>query len=383
MALEVLSQDSERVVYRLDAHVHKKRYTGLDYEYVVGRYINTLNDPCYMRTLDYRPARPVEPPPGESIADDSTSSSRIPTGRPGKARHTRSLTEAAPQLLDYWSAPRLTTEYVPGVTWHHALGQGLQRRHSYDLTLALFEKMTTSPFTHYDLHLNNVILTADFLRRDPPWSPFHPHTPGATNQGWKVIDFGLSAVPATAWDPVVRYAGSNYETLSCGIFPAVRDPSYDRLVLVSALQHQAHHYAHQSLEQYCHAVLREARFDHPVYYGREHLLPYSVIHSFRNLFYDDRMPLLPPSDEIVEFHDFMDRLEGLAATAYDYLTHTFDVSYAEACAMLQDPYQDYLGSWRQRHEDIIYGLLYAYKRARIRDRRVPELARLRSLMERG
>lgn len=110
MDLTILLSDVDRIVYKVGNFVHKKRLLGLSYEYLVGNYINSSNNPYCVKTVEY-------------------------------------------------TKGKLTTEFVPGATWYAHFKSATKYEDMYNLNLEVLEAVETLPVTHYDLHMSNVIKT--------------------------------------------------------------------------------------------------------------------------------------------------------------------------------------------------------------------------------
>jgi len=284
----IIRQDQCRVVYRVGDEVHKKRLVGLEYEYAIGQYINTLNSSSYVRTLGYRNGR-------------------------------------------------LTTKYVPGYSWHQSLDSSTSLVQSTVQALNILSLLEYLPFTHYDLHMGNVLFP---LETQPC-----------------IIDMGCAAIPTPTG---IAYCEASYPALSCGIFPSVLDPDYDRMLFLLAMRRQAHHFHLPELTSFCQQALAAAHFDNPLFYGYEDFLPLDVIQRYRVLFYKDRQPLLTYS-------------ANTTTCSREELLSGLDVLQTKALSSSQP-----LDEWRHENEGRIYGLLHNYKRHRIANRVTPSFASIRT-----
>lgn len=317
-AVVILLQDEYRVIYRIGSNVYKKRRIGLDYEGMVGLYINSLNSPYCVRTIAFE-----QRPRGD----------------------------------------RLVTEYVAGLTWHQTYNQSTTLLETQALSLKILNIVTTLPFTHYDLHMNNVIIQ---------------EKTGLV----KLIDFGFSSIPYEACDPSIKYIECTYSTLSCGILPSVADPGYDLMLIVLSLSKQAKRFGSQSLTNYCTEVIKKAGFDHPLFYGHENYLSIEVITRYRFLLYEDKVPLLPPSTKRIGYVQLLNKLEGLRVEAIQYLQEKYSCDSDDASRMTAEIGGVKLHEWLELNERRVYGALYAYKRERIEVRVIPSVEELRRVMSR-
>jgi len=312
----IFIQDTYRVVYRIGEFVYKKRAVGLDHEYVVGQYMNTQHNPHYVFTEEY-----------------------VSSGAGG----------------------RLATRYVEGKSWYEVMKQQETYEACRALNLSLLNALAVLPITHYDLHMNNVIVTS---------------APNA----FRFIDYGFSALPPEQWQPTPRYSEASAAALTCGIYPAVFDPGYDRMLFLLALYKQATLFRHAELLSYCAEAIAVARFDHPRFYGYEHLLTAEFIQNYRNLFYTDRMPLLAPSNLRINYSNLVLGMEKLKVLAVRWLQKEHKLTEGQALAFVTNPERNYLNKWVRLHEREVYGLLYAYKRHRIATRVLPSFEAIRAMV---
>lgn len=307
----VLVKDDERLIYRLGGVVYKQRRLGLEHEYRVGCYVNRLNDPRYVKSL--------------------------------------TLTDC-----------KLSTEYVTGESWLNIVNQSKSLQALDVLNNELLAFVEGLPFTHYDLHMNNVIVKND--------------------HSFKLIDFGLSALPAHEWTNEIRYAQASPATLSCGLLPAVFDPGYDRLSFVYALYKQALHFKCQELLRDCTQLLKQARFDNLQFPGRENLLSQEFMNAYGHLFYRDRIPLLRPGTTVIGYDELLQAMNRLQVDASEWLARRYRVNEQQANLLLTSNDQHYLHDWVLHNEERVYDPLYAYKRKRISHRRVPTFKKIRELI---
>lgn len=312
-AVVILLQDEHRVVYRIGSRIYKKRKIGLDYEGMVGLYINSLNLPYCVRTVGF---------------------------------------EARPQ------GDRLITEYLPGVTWYQKFKQSTSLLETQHLTLKILNIVTNLPFTHYDLHMNNVIIQE--------------------NGEVKLIDFGFSSIPYV--HSSVRYIECTYSTLSCGILSSVPDPGYDLMLIVLSLRKQGKKFKSPALTDYCTEVIRKAGFDHPFFYGHENFLPIDIITRYRYLFYADKIPFLPPSTKRLTLIQLMAKLEAFRGEALQYLQDKYSCNEDDASRITAEVGGSSLNEWLKYNEERIYGCLYSYKRERIATRVIPTIEEVKRMV---
>jgi hypothetical protein len=285
----ILRQDHCRVVYRMGAEVHKKRKIGLDYEYLVGRYLNTFHNSSYVETLGYK-------------------------------------------------VGRLTTKFVPGTSWYSSLtASDIKLETCTAQALAILQVLEQLPVTHYDLHTGNVIFPA--------------------GQQPCLIDFGCAAIPPAHWTPEVQYCEASYPAISCGIFPSILDPDYDRMLFLLAMSQLARRFQLTSLAGFCRGAITQAHFNHPLFYGYEDFLPLELIQRYHFLFHRDRQPLLVR----VEPRTREELTQGLEQLQEE---------------IPRNP--DKLEQWRCTNESRVYALLYGYKLHRIAQRKVPSFAAIRA-----
>jgi hypothetical protein len=311
-ATVVFIQDEYRVVYRVGSLVYKKRRVGLEYEGMVGIYINSFNDPRYVRTVAFE---------------------RRPSG------------------------DRLTTEYISGLTWHQTFKNSTSYPETQALTLRILDMVKELPFTHYDLHMNNVIVQEDGVIR--------------------IIDLGFASIPSKEWTPDIKYIECSYPSLSCGILPSVLDPGYDLMLIVLSMFKQAKKFGDQRIGQFCMETIKNAEFDHPLFYGYEHFISLEVLNRYRNLFYPDKMPLLIPSNRSITYSELISGLEDLKLISILWLRRIHSCTETEAIVLFSDPTTNHLLPWLQTHESRVYELVYAYKRHRIQHRQIPSLETVR------
>jgi hypothetical protein len=305
----ILRQDHCRVVYRVGDRVHKKKQGGLSYEYVVGQYLNSYNCPSYVRTLAYR-------------------------------------------------AGRLTTQYVPGPSWHQSLSSSNSLADSTEQYLAVLAMLEQLPLTHYDLHMGNVLF------------------PTVTTPC--LIDLGYAAIPARYWVPEVTHCEASYSAITCGIFPSVADPDYDRMLFVLALSQYARHFQLLTLMEFCRQALVIAHFDHPLFYGYENFLALETVHQYHFLLHKERQPLLATLPPALDRSTLLQKLDLLRGEALLWLSQQYRCTLEQAYTLSHD--HERSEEWRVSHEVEVYSLLYAHKLYRIAHRKVPSFATLRALL---
>jgi len=298
--------------------VYKNRFIGLDYELLVGKYINKLQLPFLVETL---------------------------------------------HLEQRKSGPRLALTFVEGESWSNFYKRSSKEEVLVSL-MTLLQCVKTLPFTHYDLHLQNI------LTRSPT--------------DFTIIDFGFSAIPSKEWDPSVKYVESSHLGLSTGIISAVVDPDYDKMLLISALLKSAYHFSLKEVVSTCLEWLRQAEFDHPLFYGYEHFLPLTLLNNYRALFYQNRAPLLSPT-RTYTFSELVQGLDQLKEEAVKWLTMEHNYTKEDALLLYKNSSGkegDLLTKWITEQETVIYDLLYGYKLYRIERRKSPSFEQVLSLIGR-
>lgn len=265
MECTILLRDVDRVIYKVGDLVHKKRLFGLSYEYIVGNYINSLNNKHCVKTVEYIKGK-------------------------------------------------LTTEYIDGSTWHSFLKTSDKYEQIYDINREVLEAVEFLPFTHYDLHMNNVIKTTN---------------------GIKIIDFGLSAIPSSEWKGET-YSEGGLSSLSCGMIPSIIDPDFDKMLIILSLYKQAKKFNKGELERWCMEKITSARFNNPHFFGYEHLFSVEYLQNFDGILYNDRLPLINVTEEINK-----------------------------------STLEDRIRSVNRKDINEIYKIFYSYKKYRINNRKTP------------
>lgn len=271
----ILLRDKDRVVYQVGDYVHKKRLFGLEYEYQAGLYVNSLKNPRLVETVEYKPGR-------------------------------------------------LTTKCVIGSTWYTYYMKQESYEKLYDVNRKLLLLVKTLPFTHYDLHMSNVMV-------------------GDDNEV-TLIDLGLASIPHNARADS-KYTEGNISSISCGIFPSIPDPDYDKMLLVHSLHRQSERFGKYELMRACQDWMEKAGFNNTSYPGYESFLPLDFVKQYSHMFYRYKLPLLKESSLLVDRSQLASYLHNIRSTQIE-----------------------------ENTEETIYNLLYSYKRYRIRERITPSIS---------